>query len=83
MTIGEIVRRERQAKGLSMRALAKKADVALATIQNTEHDKHEPTSSTLRSIAEALDIKASDIMLEVVSDTVKQLDEKRGGVSYG
>ena len=79
MTVGEIIRRERQAKGISLRGLAKKADVALATIQNTESGKHVPTNSTLRSIASALDMRASDILLESVGAKVKELDKERGG----
>lgn len=80
MTVGEIIKRERIKKGLSYRGLAKKADVALATIQNTESGKHIPTNSTLKSIAEALDMKPSDILLETVADLVKQNDAngKRG-----
>lgn len=74
MTVGEIIKRERIKKGLSYRGLAKKADVALATIQNTESNKHVPTNSTLKSIAEALDMKSSDILLEAIGDTVKRND---------
>ena len=80
MTIGEVIKRERIKKGISFRGLAKKANVALATIQNTESGKHIPTNSTLKSIAEALDMKPSDILLETVADLVKQNDAngKRG-----
>jgi transcriptional regulator with XRE-family HTH domain len=80
VTIGEVVKRERIKKGISYRGLAKKADVALATIQNIESGKHVPTNSTLKSIAEALDMKSSDILLETVADLVKQNDAngKRG-----
>lgn len=83
MTIGEIIRRERQAKGLSMRALAKKADVSLATLLNAESGKHKPTSSTLRSIASALDLKSSDIMLEAIGSIVREADKKKGGTWHG
>ena len=83
MTVGEIVKRERLKKGLSYRALAKKADVSLATIQNTESGKHIPTNSTLRSIATALDMTAGDILYESVSDMVREQDRKRGGAFYG
>mgnify|MGYP003304991885 CR=1 FL=1 len=80
MTIGEVIKRERIKKGISFRGLAKKANVALATIQNTESGKHIPTNSTLKSIAEALDMKPSDILLETVADLGKQNDAngKRG-----
>lgn len=80
MTIGDVIKRERIKKGLSFRGLAKKANVALATIQNTESGKHIPTNSTLKCIAEALDMKPSDILLETVADLVKQNDAngKRG-----
>lgn len=83
MTVGEIIKRERIKKGLSYRALAKKADVALATIQNTESGKHTPTNSTLRSIAEALDLKSSDILLESIADLVKEQDKRKKGVWHG
>lgn len=83
MTVGEIVKRERLKKGLSYRGLAKKANVALATIQNVEADKHVPTNSTLRSIAEALDTTSGQILLESVSDMVKAQDKIRGGKWHG
>lgn len=66
-----------------MRKLAKKADVSLATILNTESGRHVPTNSTLRSIATALDMKAGDILLESVADTVKALDKRKGGTWHG
>lgn len=80
MTVGEVIKRERIKKGISFRGLAKKANVALATIQNTESGKHIPNHSTLKRIAEALDMSPSDIILETVADLVKQNDEngKRG-----
>ena len=68
---------------MSYRALAKKADVSLATLVNTETNKHEPTSSTLRSIAEALGLKASDIVLESVGSIVQANDASRKGNPYG
>ena len=83
MTVGQIIKRERLAKGLSMRAFAKKADVSLATIFNTESGKHVPTNSTLKSLAEALDMKTSDILLEAVADVVKTLDKTKEGAWYG
>lgn len=83
MTVGEIIRRERLKQNLSLRQLAKKADVSLATLVNTETNKHEPTSSTLRSIAEALGLKSSDIMLESVGSIVQANDLLRKGDPYG
>lgn len=83
MTVGDIVRRERLKQSLSLRQLAKKADVSLATLVNTETNKHEPTSSTLRSIAEALGLRASDIMLESVGSVVHANDLIRKGDPYG
>ena len=80
MTVGEIVKRERIAKGFSMRVFAKKAEISLATLVNVESGKHVPTNGTMKSIAEALDMRPSDIMLEVVGDMVKRNDAsgKRG-----
>lgn len=83
MTVGEIIKRERIKKGLSYRGLAKKANVALATIQNVESDKHTPTNSTLKSIAEALDLKSTDILLEAIADLVQEQDKRKNGVWHG
>lgn len=83
MTIGEIIHRERSAKKMSMRKLAKEADVALATIVNVEKGYHEPSRSTLKCIAGALDLDVRDIMLEHVGSIVKEQDKNRNGAWYG
>jgi len=55
------LRELRQARGLSVRGLAKEAEVSTETIYSVEHGKRQPSVRTLGKIARALGIEAKDL----------------------
>jgi transcriptional regulator with XRE-family HTH domain len=55
------LREARLRKLLSQRELARRADVSLATITNIETGKIRPHPSTLRKLAEALDVDPEEL----------------------
>lgn len=62
MTLGDILRLAREAKGLSTDELAKMVGVSRTTIYNYESGSHEPRISHLKWLAEALDIPLMEII---------------------
>jgi transcriptional regulator with XRE-family HTH domain len=54
------VRALREAKGMSMRTLAREAGVSTETIYSIEHGRRQPTVTTLDKIAKALDVEVKD-----------------------
>lgn len=61
MSIGEKLRRIRQARGISVRSLAKKVGVSPSLISQIEHGYVTPSYSTLKSLGEALDEDPSQL----------------------
>lgn len=51
----------RQARGLSVRGLAKKAEVSTETVYSVEHGRRQPSVRTLGKIAHALGVEAKDL----------------------
>jgi transcriptional regulator with XRE-family HTH domain len=54
------VRALREAKGMSMRTLAREAGVSTETIYSIEHGRRQPTVTTLDKIAKALDVEVKE-----------------------
>jgi transcriptional regulator with XRE-family HTH domain len=54
-SLADRIRSAREARGLSMNDLARRAKVSPATIHNLESGKRQPHPSTLRKILTALD----------------------------
>jgi transcriptional regulator with XRE-family HTH domain len=55
------LRELRQARGLSVRGLAKEAEVSTETVYSVEHGRRQPSVRTLGKIARALDVEAKDL----------------------
>lgn len=51
---GKRLRRERTRRGLSMRGLARKADVSVSTISHWEREMFVPAQDTIRKVVVAL-----------------------------
>ncbi len=51
----------REAKGLSVRGLAREAGVSTETIYSVEHGRRQPSVRTLGKIARALGVEAKDL----------------------
>ncbi len=62
MSIGDKVRRIRQAQGLSMRSLAKKVGVSPSLISQIERNQVSPSFSTLKGLARALNEDPSTLI---------------------
>ena len=60
MDIGSKIRSFRKMKGISQRELAKRIGKSHSTVSKYEYNQRNPSPGTLVSIAENLDIKASD-----------------------
>jgi transcriptional regulator with XRE-family HTH domain len=52
----------RQARGLSVRGLAKEAEVSTETIYSVEHGRRQPSVRTLGKLARALGVEAKDLL---------------------
>ncbi len=58
------LRRLRKAKGLTLRALAKKANVGYVSIHRIETGKQDPTLSMLIRLAKALNVTVAELIGE-------------------
>jgi HTH-type transcriptional regulator / antitoxin HipB len=63
-TVGERLKEERLLRGWSQRDLAREAGTTAETISSIETGQHEPRPSTLRKLAEGLDIEVRDLFME-------------------
>jgi len=61
-TLGEIIRDKRIEKDLSLRDLAKLISIAPSYLSDIENDRRVPAEEIIRSIAQALDLDADDLM---------------------
>lgn len=63
MKLGEIIKREREARGMAKMRLAYKADIALNNIQVIENGKNpNPKLSTLNKIAKVFGTTVSELL---------------------
>lgn len=62
--IGEKIIKARKQKGLSQEALAAIANISLSTIQRIEKGKVQPRSFTLKTLATALEINYSELIVQ-------------------
>ncbi len=51
----------REARGLSVRGLAREAGISTETVYSVEHGKRQPNLRTLGKIARALSVEARDL----------------------
>ena len=63
-TIGARIRQLRNIKNLTLEELAKKADISSRRLQDIEHNKSDPKTSTLVSIAAALETTVGYLLCE-------------------
>jgi transcriptional regulator with XRE-family HTH domain len=62
MEVGPVVRRLREARGLSQTALAREAQVSRITLVRIESGTQDPTLTTLERIARALRVWVRDLL---------------------
>jgi transcriptional regulator with XRE-family HTH domain len=61
-TFGSVLRRTRLAAGLSQEALAHRAGCHPTFISLLEHGKNSPSLATLMALADALEVRASELV---------------------
>lgn len=77
MSIGNAIKLCRQQKRYTQIDLAKKADLSPSYLSQLERDKRDPTLSTLKSLARALQMPLSILLfLAGENDELKDLDQE-------
>jgi transcriptional regulator with XRE-family HTH domain len=69
-TMGAVVRRARQERSLTLKALAEQAGLSVVYLGEIERGKKYPSAAMLERLAAALDLSLSD-MLELVADELR------------
>jgi transcriptional regulator with XRE-family HTH domain/tetratricopeptide (TPR) repeat protein len=62
ITFGKILRNKRTARGFTQRELANRAGVDASYISQLEGDRKSPSSKTLLSLADALDVEVAELL---------------------
>jgi len=76
-SFAKTLRELRLEKGLSQEQLAEKAGLSMRMISLLECEKQQPTISTIEALSGALDLKMSELMIEVE----KHFEEQSGSHS--
>ncbi|MDP9365910.1 MAG: XRE family transcriptional regulator [Chloroflexota bacterium] len=78
MNIGYRVRNKRQEQGLSLRDLASRSGLSLSFLSQMERDLVRPSISSLKQVADALDVKVGALLADPVQrhPTVLRRDER-------
>ena len=66
-TLGETLFLLRRRKVLTLEELADAANVTVSTLSRIENEKQTPRPSTLRKIAQALDVDPADLVFDDVA----------------
>ena len=66
--IGNVFRRLRRERGITLRELAEQAQVSVPYLSEIERGRKEPSSEILAAICRALDLDLSDLLSEVQFD---------------
>lgn len=64
-TVGRVIADFRKKKGISQEVLSGLADIGRTHLSAIERGERKPTLETLYRIATALDVKMSDIVIEI------------------
>ncbi len=63
--LGDVLRRQRQRQGRTLREVSSSARVSLGYLSEVERGQKEASSELLSSICDALDVRMSQVMREV------------------
>jgi transcriptional regulator with XRE-family HTH domain len=66
--IGNVFRRLRRERGITLRELAEQAQVSVPYLSEIERGRKEPSSEILAAICRALDLELADLLHEVQYD---------------
>jgi len=75
---GEIIRKNREKKGLLLRQLAAVIDIDTAVLSKVERGERKARREQVEKIARALDLDAKELMIEFLSEIIAYeiLDEE-------
>jgi XRE family transcriptional regulator, aerobic/anaerobic benzoate catabolism transcriptional regulator len=60
--LGKRIRRAREAKGMTQRALAERADITRKYVVDLEAGRYDPTVGVLRRLAKALGVPVTELL---------------------
>jgi len=66
--LGDVLRRQRQRQGRTLREVSAAARVSLGYLSEVERGQKEASSELLAAICDALDVRMSDVLREVSDD---------------
>ncbi|MFJ6838113.1 helix-turn-helix domain-containing protein [Streptomyces sp. NPDC091209] len=66
--LGDVLRRQRQRQGRTLREVSSSARVSLGYLSEVERGQKEASSELLSAICDALDVRMSELMREVSDD---------------
>lgn len=69
-TTGEIIREQREAKGLLLRQVAAKLDIDTAILSKIERGERKATREQIVSLADILDLKKDDLLIQYLSENI-------------
>lgn len=69
-TTGEIIREQREKKGLLLRQVAAKLDIDTAILSKVERGERKATREQISKIAEILDLNKEEIMVQYLSEKI-------------
>lgn len=70
-TVGRVIKRVREEKGLSQEVVSGLADIGRTHLSAIERGTRKPTMETFFKIANAMDIAASDLLKQIESECEK------------
>ena len=77
--VGEIIRKKRKEKGISLRELAKQVDVSFVNISYIENGRIETSKEVLRKISKALDYDFDKLLstTDLIDDDLTKIINKK------
>lgn len=69
-TTGEIIREQREIKGLLLRQVAAKLDIDTAILSKIERGERKPTREQIAKLAEILDLKKDALIIQFMSEKI-------------
>ena len=77
--LGDVLRRQRQRQGRTLREVSSSARVSLGYLSEVERGQKEASSELLSAICDALDVPMSEVMREVSDDlSLAELSQSAG-----
>ena len=79
-SIGELLRKKREEKGLLLRQVAAKLDIDTAILSKIERSERKASKLQIIKLAEILDLKEEDLIVQYLSEKIlyEIQDEKLG-----